>query len=60
MDKINILHIYPNSQTGGIQNQILNLLKVYDRETFTPHVCCFGPKMEMGKELFPATSDESL
>jgi glycosyltransferase involved in cell wall biosynthesis len=51
MDKINILHIYPNSKTGGIQNQILNLLKVYDRETFTPHVCCFGPKMEMGRAV---------
>lgn len=49
MDRINILHVYPNSQTGGIQNQIISLLKVYDRETFTPYICCFGPKKEMGR-----------
>lgn len=51
MGKINILHIYQNSQIGGIQQQILSLIKEYDRELFNPVFCCLGPKKEMMQEI---------
>lgn len=50
MEKINILHIYQNSKIGGVQQQLLGLLKAYNRELFHPIFCCLGPKEEMGKE----------
>ena len=51
MEKINILHIYQNSKIGGVQQQLLSLLKAYSRERFNPIFCCLGPKEEMGKEI---------
>ena len=51
MGKINILHIYQNSKIGGVQQQLLSLLKAYNREWFHPIFCCLGPKEEMGKEI---------
>jgi len=51
MDKINILHIYQNSKIGGVQQQLLSLLKAYDREVFNPIFCCLGPKEAMSKEI---------
>lgn len=56
-EKINILHIYQNSKIGGIQQQILSIVRMYDREKFNPMVCCFGPKMELGKEIEKAGID---
>lgn len=50
-DKINLLHIYQNSNIGGIQQQILNLLKTYNRELFNPIFCSLRPEGEMGKEV---------
>jgi glycosyltransferase involved in cell wall biosynthesis len=51
MEKLNILHIYQNSKIGGVQQQLLSLLRAYDREVFNPIFCCLGPKEEMGKEI---------
>jgi glycosyltransferase involved in cell wall biosynthesis len=51
MEKINILHVYQNSKVGGIQQQILNIMKGYDRNVFRPVFCCLGPKKEMGEEI---------
>lgn len=51
MEKINILHIYQNSKIGGVQQQLLSLLKAYNRERFNPIFCCLGPKEEIGKEI---------
>lgn len=51
MGKINILHIYQNSKVGGVQQQLLSLLKAYNREVFNPIFCCLGPKEEVGKEI---------
>ena len=51
MEKINILHIYQNSKIGGVQRQLLSLIREYDKELFNPIVCCFGPKEELGKEI---------
>lgn len=56
-EKINILHIYQNSKIGGIQQQILSIVRGYDREKFKPAVCCFGPRMELGKEIEKAGID---
>lgn len=51
MDKINILHIYQNSKIGGVQQQILSLIKAYDKDIINPSFCCLGPKEEMGDEM---------
>lgn len=56
-ERINVLHIYQNSKIGGIQQQILSIVREYDREKFNPIVCCFGPKMELGKEIEKAGID---
>ena len=48
---INVLHIYQNSKLGGIQLQILNLFKHYDRSVINPTFCCLGPKLEVGEEF---------
>lgn len=57
MSKINILHIYQNSKIGGIQQQILSIVRGYDREKFNPAFCCFGPRMELGREIEKAGID---
>lgn len=51
VEKINILHIYQNSKIGGVQQQLLSLLKAYNKEVFNPIFCCLGPKEDMGKEI---------
>jgi glycosyltransferase involved in cell wall biosynthesis len=51
MDRINVLHVYQNSKTGGIQQQILNLLKAYDRKLINPVFCCLGPRRELAEEM---------
>src|SRR3972149_7957492 len=49
--KINVLEIYTNSNIGGVQQHILNLLKIYDEEIINSLFCCFGTKGEMGEEV---------
>jgi glycosyltransferase involved in cell wall biosynthesis len=51
MGRVNVLHIYQNSKVGGIQQQLVSLLRAYDREILNPTVCCFGPKREIGGEI---------
>lgn len=51
MQKINVLHIIQNSKTGGVQKQLLNLLKTYDLSIINPIVCSFRPKEEIGIEI---------
>lgn len=50
MGRIKVLHIYQNSQVGGIQQQILSLLRAYDRDAIDPAFCCLGPKGAIGRE----------
>jgi len=50
VERINILHIYQNSKIGGVQQQLLSLLKTYNREVFNPIFCCLGPREEIGTE----------
>jgi glycosyltransferase involved in cell wall biosynthesis len=51
MEKINILHIYQNSKIGGVQQQLLSLLKAYNRDVFNPIFCCLGPRDAISKEI---------
>ena len=51
MEKINILHIYQNSKIGGVQQQLLSLLKAYNRDVFNPIFCCLGPKDAISEEI---------
>lgn len=46
-----MLHIYQNSKLGGIQLQMLNLFKHYDRDLINPVFCCLGPQLEVGREF---------
>jgi glycosyltransferase involved in cell wall biosynthesis len=49
--KINVLEIFTNSNIGGVQQHILSLLKVYDREIINSLFCCFGKKGEISIEI---------
>jgi len=51
MGKINILHILQNSNIGGVQRQLLSLLKAYDMDLMNPAVCCFKAKGEIGEQM---------
>ena len=51
MDKINVLHILQNSNIGGVQRQLLSLLKAYDKDLMNPTVCCFKAKGEIGRQM---------
>jgi len=51
MAKINILHILQNSNIGGVQQQLLSILKAYDRDLMNPTVCCFKAKGEIGRRM---------
>lgn len=42
--KINVLHIVQHATGGGVINQLFNLLRAYDRDSFNPLVCCLGGK----------------
>lgn len=48
MDTINVLHIIQNSKIGGVQLQLLNLVRTYDRELIRPAVCCLSHRKEVG------------
>jgi glycosyltransferase involved in cell wall biosynthesis len=51
MSKINILHILQNSNIGGVQQQLLTILKAYDTDLMNPAVCCFKTKGEIGVQM---------
>ncbi|MGE5237358.1 MAG: glycosyltransferase [Chloroflexota bacterium] len=51
MNKIKVLHLYQNSQVGGIQLQLLSLFNAYDRDVLTPLFCCLGPKLGIVPEM---------
>ncbi|GAB4490892.1 MAG: glycosyltransferase [Thermodesulfovibrionales bacterium] len=48
---IRLLHVYQNSNVGGIQQQLLSLLREYDRSVVDPFFCSLGPSGEIGSEL---------
>ena len=49
MNKINVLHIIQNSKRGGVQLQLLNLVKTYDRSLIQPTVCCLSYQEDVGR-----------
>lgn len=49
MNKINVLHIIQNSKRGGVQLQLLNLVKTYDRSLIRPTVCCLSYQEDVGR-----------
>lgn len=48
---INILHVISKLPVGGVENQLLLILKNYDRTKFNPIVCSLLDKGEIGKEI---------
>jgi glycosyltransferase involved in cell wall biosynthesis len=49
MNTINVLHIIQNSKRGGVQLQLLNLVKAYDRSLIRPTVCCLSYQEDVGR-----------
>ncbi|MEW6002430.1 MAG: glycosyltransferase [Nitrospirota bacterium] len=51
MQPINVLHVIPKLSVGGVENQLLMVLKKYDRERFFPLVCSLSDKGDLGREI---------
>lgn len=51
MKPINILHVISKLPVGGVENQLLMVLKNYNREKFKPFVCSLSDKGEIGNEI---------
>lgn len=48
---LKLMHVYQNSRVGGIQQQILGLIRAYDRTVVTPAFCSLMPLGEIGREI---------
>ena len=46
-----ILHLISRLSVGGVENQLLQLCRHYDRTQFSPLVCCIREKGEIGREI---------
>jgi glycosyltransferase involved in cell wall biosynthesis len=46
-----VLHLITALDVGGVQNQLAKVISSYDRDSFTPLVCCLREKGEIGEEL---------
>jgi glycosyltransferase involved in cell wall biosynthesis len=51
MQPINILHVISRLPVGGVENQLLMILRKYDRRKLCPFVCSLSDKGEIGKEI---------
>lgn len=51
MHLLNILHVISKLPIGGVENQLLMVLKNYDRRRFFPFVCSLSDKGDIGKEI---------
>jgi len=51
MHPINILHVISKLSVGGVENQLLMILKKYDKQKLYPLVCSLSDKGEIGKEI---------
>jgi len=51
MQPVNILHVISKLPVGGVENQLLMLLRKYDRKKLSPLVCSLSDKGEIGEEL---------
>jgi len=51
MQPINILHIISKLPVGGVENQLLLVLKKYNRNKLSPLVCSLSDKGAIGQEI---------
>jgi len=51
MCPINILHIMTRLPVGGVENQLLSLLRNYDKSKLSPLVCSLSDKGQIGEEI---------
>jgi len=51
MCPLNILHIMTRLPVGGVENQLLSVLRNYDRSKYSPLVCCLSDKGQIGEEI---------
>jgi glycosyltransferase involved in cell wall biosynthesis len=51
MQPINILHVISRLPVGGVENQLLMILKNYDGRKLFPLVCSLSDKGEIGREI---------
>ncbi len=45
------LHLITSLDVGGVENQLAKVVSAYDRDSFSPSVCCVSHKGEIGEEL---------
>ncbi len=57
MEKINVLHVLQNSNVGGVQQQLLSILRAYDRDLVQPVVCSFKPIGGIGEQIMKSGID---
>jgi glycosyltransferase involved in cell wall biosynthesis len=46
-----ILHLITSLEVGGVENQLAKVVSSYDRNAFSPLVCCLSRKGKIGEEL---------
>ena len=51
MGPVNILHIMTRLPVGGVENQLLTVLRQYDKKKFAPLVCSLSDKGQIGREI---------
>ena len=51
MRPIRILHIMTRLPIGGVENQLLGILRNYDKSRYSPLVCCLSDRGEIGEEI---------
>jgi len=47
----NLLHLYQNSNVGGVQQQLFNIIKNYDKNTINPLFACIKNRGQIAEEL---------
>ena len=51
--KINIMHVLPSLEIGGMENGVVNLVNNLDDEIFENSICCLESEGPMKNRLFP-------
>lgn len=51
MGPLKILHVIPKLTIGGVENQLLMVLKNYNKNIYFPIVCCLSDKGDLGVEI---------
>lgn len=48
---VTVLHLISRLPSGGVENQLRKVVRLYDRQRFQPVVCCMKEKGEVGEAI---------